>query len=678
MVRRTGLWRWLMVYLVWMPFLSASEALFFDALRRRDQAQIRQLLARDPALIRARANDGRGPLHHAVTYRGAPLVHQLLELGADADAVDRRGDSVLHALVRFWPDADTAARLMKAGADPNRRDRTGNSPLFLQMRLNQRAPELTEALLVRGADPNLGTHDGWSPLHFAMQHAMAEATALLLQHGADPNHTNRAGLRPIHMFGPRGPTGGVDLREDYLAALAALLKHGADAKVAGVFRGSYAGHAYDRRRLHLLLDHGAVVKNAAGQGTIGLHDLDTVDLLDDLLNRGAVREERNEAGQNRLGAALARAEAPALVRFLINRGFDGAARDAAGNNSPHHLAAAPYDSDAAVTLAKELLAAGTPAHQTNKAGENALQAAVRGGRDHLVQPILAASGNAFTPNDLTDLLAEARGLVAATVLIDAGASPHGRPGVHPSPLQAALTNARVAVAQHLMAEGAALDPPELAALQRQPLPILFRAAATMARAGDPYLLERRSAVVTAAKQPFDVNLSEVIADEVGLAPLILIPFWLEKLRVADPDWRYHAVQQLEAYSGDTFGSVPQIPLAEGALRRWHEWYESVLPQLEHLEPNLFGDLGLTVDLSFTIETVQAKGPAERAGLKTGWQVLTVNGRDTRRMSPGEFDNYHRRGAVGSQVTLTIVDQNKKQRDISLERALLSDETSQNP
>lgn len=657
--------QWL-IGLLLIPFAFGSESLFFDALRRGDQAQMNQLLARQPSLIRAVATDGRGPLHHAVTYRAAPLVERLLALGADAGARDTRGNSVLHALVRFWPDAETADRLLQAGADPNQRDRSGNTPLFLQMRLNQRAPDLTAALLKGGADPNLATRDGWVPLHFAMQQAMAGAVSLLLQHGADPNHANAAGQRPIHMFGPRGPGGGVDLRDDYLVALTHLLKKGADANLKNVFRGSYAGFAHDRRRLALLLDHGTVIKNSDGVGSVGLHDLDTVELIEVLLDRGAVRDERNAGGLNRLAAAITAGRDPVLVRFLINRDFEGAALDHAGNNSLHHLCTSPYPPDTALNLAN-LLLPGTPPDHPNTAGATPLALAVRHGRNNLVRPMLAGElGRRFDTVTLTDLLAESRAPAAAEALIAGGASPHGTLGRHPSPLQSALSNGRIAVAHYLMGLGAALDPLELAALQRKPLPQLFRASATMARAGDDYLLKRRAQ--TLGHQPFDPALSRPLAEEVGLAPLILIPFWLDKLTDPDPNWRYHAVQQLEAYSGDSFGSVPQIPMDEATLARWRAWYDRVLPQLETLTPNLDGDIGLEVDITFTIQTVSAGSAAAQAGLKAGMQVLTVNGRDTRRMTPHEFERYHRRGPVGTSVSLTIVDQRGKQRDVSLQRA----------
>ena len=54
------------------------------------------------------------------------LIQRLLNHGADVDVQDRRGVSVLHAAAMHGM-RDVAERLIKAGADPRRRDAIGRT-----------------------------------------------------------------------------------------------------------------------------------------------------------------------------------------------------------------------------------------------------------------------------------------------------------------------------------------------------------------------------------------------------------------------------------------------------------------------------------------------------------------------------------------------------------------------
>jgi ankyrin repeat protein len=78
------------------------------------------------------------------------------------------------------------ARLLRAGADPDARNRDGSTPLYLAS--VQDEPGAVRLLLEAGADPNLeseGLTDGL-PLCAAAVHAHLDVARLLLRHGADP------------------------------------------------------------------------------------------------------------------------------------------------------------------------------------------------------------------------------------------------------------------------------------------------------------------------------------------------------------------------------------------------------------------------------------------------------------------------------------------------------------
>lgn len=643
-------WIWLIVFQ--LATAIASEPLFLDALRRGDLVQLDQHVQQNPALLQTRTNDQRTLLHLAITYRNRELVAWLLQHQAPVDQVDQRGDSPLHSLVRYWPDADIARRLLAAGADPNRLNQAGDTPLFLQMRLNQRAPDLTAALLAGGADPNRATRDGWVPLHFAIQQAMVTTTKLLLQAGAAVDHANRAGQRPIHMFGPRGATMTRDLRDDYLHALALLLEHGAQVNLAGVFRDNYAGAEYDRKRLALLLRYGLRVKNAAGVGTLGLHDVSGIDLLELLLDHGAAQDERDTSGRTRLAAAVARGEAPATVIFLLARGFDVNTRDLADATPLHLLLSAPYNESDRDAVARLLLSGGAQVDAVAKNGYTPLAQVVRTDQIGLIAVFLQQTPTHDSFGDLlTTCLKQAQSAVAAGLLLAAGASVHGddRP---PSPLAAALSAGHVAVTQRLMQAGAALDPPELADLAAGPLEAWVMAAATMARAGDDYLLEQFLAQAEDPGAAIDLGIDTLPAILLGLQPLRLVPFWLAQLDSPNAKRRYHAFHQLAAYRAIPFPTAPPQP-DPPTRRQWHDWYDAVLPQLETLALQPRGDLGFKINDDGLVESVASDSPAHTAGLRAGDRLRAINGHTLSEVGINAWRTYHLQPPPAIVVALEI-------------------------
>ena len=95
-------------------------------------ARLKELLAADPALIKARDKDGSTPLHCA-TWKGQEEVAALLiKAGADVNAHnenDHWGTTPLHAAAHA-NQAAIAELLIAAGADVKAQDREGRTPLF--------------------------------------------------------------------------------------------------------------------------------------------------------------------------------------------------------------------------------------------------------------------------------------------------------------------------------------------------------------------------------------------------------------------------------------------------------------------------------------------------------------------------------------------------------------------
>ena len=151
--------------------LAASPELALDRLRRDEEF----FLAQGHAQLYA----GDSALHAAAFLYSRPLARQLIGLGADVQARNRRGAQPLHAAVMGIPGA-------------------GNwNP--------QRQCEVIGYLIEVGADPDAAAAGGVTPLHRAVRNRCAAAVRALLAAGADPHLANDRGSTAFTLA--RQPTG---------------------------------------------------------------------------------------------------------------------------------------------------------------------------------------------------------------------------------------------------------------------------------------------------------------------------------------------------------------------------------------------------------------------------------------------------------------------------------------
>jgi len=93
---------------------------------------------------------------------------------------------------------DAARFLLKAGGDPNLRNKVGEVPLH--QAADSSSMKLAQVLLEHRADPNLQAQDGETPLHKAAKKGNHRMCWLLLKHKANPNIPNEAqGQTPLHL-----------------------------------------------------------------------------------------------------------------------------------------------------------------------------------------------------------------------------------------------------------------------------------------------------------------------------------------------------------------------------------------------------------------------------------------------------------------------------------------------
>jgi hypothetical protein len=118
--------------------------------------------------------EGDTALHVAAATYDEPTATKLVELGADANAANRRGATPLHYACDGVPDgsawdpevqAAIVTLLIASGANVNGSDKSGVAPLHRAVRT--RCSAAVRALLDAGADASLPNHSGSTPLDLA-------------------------------------------------------------------------------------------------------------------------------------------------------------------------------------------------------------------------------------------------------------------------------------------------------------------------------------------------------------------------------------------------------------------------------------------------------------------------------------------------------------------------------
>jgi ankyrin repeat protein len=113
-----------------------------------------------------RDRQGRTPLHAAALGGDVPEIERLIGVGANPNIGDNNGFTPLHFAAQGWhPDA--ASALLAGGAEVDRKNRFGNSPLFVAVFNSNGRGEMIHVLRSSGADPLSINASGQTPLGLA-------------------------------------------------------------------------------------------------------------------------------------------------------------------------------------------------------------------------------------------------------------------------------------------------------------------------------------------------------------------------------------------------------------------------------------------------------------------------------------------------------------------------------
>ena len=182
--------------------LAASPALASASLRPRGSSQSAQDRFFEEIAHYLYAGDT--PLHAAAAAHRKTLVPELVSMGADVRARNRRGAEPLHYAADGMPGS--------AQWDPNAQRDT------------------VVALLEAGADPNAVDKSGVMPLHRAVRNRCASAVRALIEGGADVRRPNGSGSTPIqlaHWTTGHSGSGSPSAKAEQKVIVRLLLEHGA-------------------------------------------------------------------------------------------------------------------------------------------------------------------------------------------------------------------------------------------------------------------------------------------------------------------------------------------------------------------------------------------------------------------------------------------------------------------
>ena len=302
-----------------LPPLNPKAVAMVEALHEGDIPGFMKSVAEDPKLLNARGPEGSTPFMYAVLYTGAPTLERLLKQGADPN---KRNDANATALMWAATDLEKTRLLLAHGADVNARSSDMRTPLMIAARRPGNTP-VVKLLLERGANPNPNAHPlaESSPLIEAATAGDAAGMELLLGRGAE---VREAGQPALEMA--------VTVRCSKCLALLAAKDLGREAYTLALPNIAAYG---DLNAVRLMLDRGADVNAVDPLGRTPLmyaaaSDLLPLDVVKLLVERGADVKAKDahklggDSGLTVLDIARLHGETP-VSEWLVKSGAKGSA-----------------------------------------------------------------------------------------------------------------------------------------------------------------------------------------------------------------------------------------------------------------------------------------------------------------------------------------------------------------
>jgi ankyrin repeat protein len=303
-----------------LPPSNPKAVAMVEALHAGDMAGFQKSASEDPQLLNARGPEGSTPFMYAVLYSGAPTLERLLKQGADPN---KRNDAGATALMWAATELEKTRVLVAHVADVNARSSDMRTALMIAARRPGNSAAV-KFLLEHGANPNPNPRPAAesSPLLEAATAGDAASMELLLDHGAELKDSGEPALEVA-----------LTVRCSKCVALLTAKDLGGEAYTAAL--QSVAALA-DVNTIRMMLDHGADVNAADPQGRTPLmyaaaSDLLPLDVVKLLIERGAdvnardAHKQSGDSGLSVLDIAKLHGETP-VVEWLVKSGAKATAR----------------------------------------------------------------------------------------------------------------------------------------------------------------------------------------------------------------------------------------------------------------------------------------------------------------------------------------------------------------
>ena len=194
-----------------------------DAALHGDLAKVKELLAKDPALVNAKGRNEKAPLHWAAQGGHLEVVKYLIAKGGAVNEPNIQKETPL-VYAAEGGHLKVAELLIARGADVNLKTSLEAVPIHYALWAGK--TEVFKLLLKKGADVKLSRGEGFTMLHEAAGGESLEIVDLLLKKGLAVDQKTSLGATPLHFASRHGSPQIVSLLIKKGAAVNAISENG--------------------------------------------------------------------------------------------------------------------------------------------------------------------------------------------------------------------------------------------------------------------------------------------------------------------------------------------------------------------------------------------------------------------------------------------------------------------